>query len=83
MLFIRREVKHLLPATILKLKSIRPHEWTAAIHDKLCSFVQSMSTIQAKISFLSDCCHFFIDLLERRTLSRSYTSMAFIWNDIL
>ncbi|CAF2921019.1 unnamed protein product [Rotaria sp. Silwood2] len=48
-----REVKHLLPATVLKLKSVRPQEWTAAIHDKLCGLVESMSIIEAKIKFIN------------------------------
>ncbi|CAF3546374.1 unnamed protein product [Rotaria sordida] len=48
-----REVKHLLPATVLKLKSVCPQEWTTSIHDKLCTFVESMSIIEAKIKFLN------------------------------
>ncbi|CAF4054726.1 unnamed protein product, partial [Rotaria magnacalcarata] len=48
-----REIKSLLPATILKLKSVVPREWTIAIHDKLRSFVESMPIIEAKIQFLN------------------------------
>ncbi|CAF3339033.1 unnamed protein product [Rotaria socialis] len=48
-----REIKSLLPATILKLKSVAPQEWTTAIHDKLSSFVESMPIIEAKVQFLN------------------------------
>jgi hypothetical protein len=53
--FPRREVKHLLPATVLKLRSIRPQEWTATIHEHLINAVQSMTSNEAKVKFLSKC----------------------------
>ncbi len=49
----RREVKHLLPATVLKLKTVRPQIWTTTVHEKLYSSVEKMTTIEAKIKFLS------------------------------
>ena len=53
-LFVRKEVKYLLPASVLKLKNIHPQEWTATVNDKLHSSVESLSTIEAKIKFLSN-----------------------------
>ena len=53
-LFSRKEVKHLLPGTVLKLKSIHPQQWTAAIHEHFLSSVQSMSIIEAKKKFLGN-----------------------------
>ena len=50
--FPRREVKHLLPATVLKLRSIRPQQWTAMIQEELRSSVHSMTVKEAKIKFL-------------------------------
>jgi hypothetical protein len=47
-------VKYLLPVIVIKLKNVRPQEWTAAVHDKLYSSVESMSIIEAKIKFLSN-----------------------------
>lgn len=52
-LLLRREIKYLLPATVVKLKNVHPQEWTKAVHDKLYSSVESMSIIEAKIKFLS------------------------------
>lgn len=52
MFFPRREVKHLLPATVLKLRSVRPQEWTAMIQEELRSSIHSMTVKEAKIKFL-------------------------------
>jgi hypothetical protein len=49
----RREVKHLLPSTVLKLKSVRPQVWTTTVHEKLDGSVEAMTHIEAKIQFLS------------------------------
>jgi hypothetical protein len=46
-------VKHLLPATVLKLKSVRPQIWTTTVHEKLYSSVEAMTAVEAKIKFLS------------------------------
>jgi hypothetical protein len=35
------------------LKSVHPQQWTEAVREKLYSSVESMSTIEAKIKFLS------------------------------
>ncbi|UJR10303.1 hypothetical protein I4U23_014509 [Adineta vaga] len=48
-----REIKYLLPTTVLKWKSIHPQQWTTTVHDKLYSSVESMSPIEAKIAFLN------------------------------
>ncbi|CAF0846167.1 unnamed protein product [Adineta ricciae] len=48
-----REVKYLLPTTVLKLKTIHPQQWTTAVHEKLYSSVESMSLIEAKMAFLN------------------------------
>lgn len=45
-------MKHLLPTTILKLKSVRPQVWTTTVHDKLYGPIEAMSTLEAKIKFL-------------------------------
>ncbi|CAF1426007.1 unnamed protein product [Adineta ricciae] len=47
-----REVKHLLPATVLKLKSVRPQVWTTTVHEKLYSSVETMTINEAKMKFL-------------------------------
>jgi hypothetical protein len=47
-------VKYLLPATVLKLKSVHPQEWTTVVHEKLYSSVETMTTIEAKIQFLGN-----------------------------
>lgn len=52
----RREVKHLLPATVLKLKSVRPQVWTTTVHEKLYSSVETLTTMEAKIKFLGKHC---------------------------
>jgi hypothetical protein len=49
-----KEVKHLLPETVLKLKSVHAQKWTEFVHEKFHSFVESMSIIEAKIKFLSN-----------------------------
>lgn len=54
-LFIRKEVKTILPEPILKLKTIRPQQWTTAIHDKVETFAKTLSIIEAKVQFLSKC----------------------------
>jgi hypothetical protein len=46
-------VKHLLPTTVLKLKTVRPQVWTTTVHEKIYSFVETMTAIEAKIKFLS------------------------------
>ena len=46
-------MKHLLPATVLKLKSVRPQVWTTTVHEKLYSSVESMTAREAKLKFLS------------------------------
>jgi hypothetical protein len=51
--FCRREVKHLLPATVLKLKNVRPQVWTTTVHEKLYASVEVMTAIEAKMKFLS------------------------------
>ncbi|CAF1023237.1 unnamed protein product [Rotaria sordida] len=48
-----REVKHLLPSTVLKVKNIRPQVWTTTVHEKLDSSVESMTAIEAKLNFLN------------------------------
>ncbi|CAM4880089.1 unnamed protein product [Rotaria socialis] len=48
-----REVKHLLPATVLKLKNIRPQVWTTTVHEELYSSVEAMTTMEAKLKFLT------------------------------
>ncbi|CAF3639551.1 unnamed protein product [Adineta steineri] len=48
-----REVKHLLPTSVLKLKSVRPQIWTTTVHEKLYSSVESLTAIEAKIKFLN------------------------------
>ena len=58
--FCRREVKHLLPATALKLKSVRPQIWTNTVHEKLYSSVEPMTVTEAKIKFLSNYHSFFL-----------------------
>ncbi len=50
---LRREVKHLLPVSVLKLKSVRPQIWTTTVHEKLYSSVENMTILEAKIKFLS------------------------------
>ncbi|CAF1240131.1 unnamed protein product [Adineta ricciae] len=47
-----REVKHLLPATVLKLKSVRPQVWTTTVHEKLYSSVETMTINEAKMKLL-------------------------------
>ncbi len=70
-------MKYLLPATVLKLKSVHPQEWTAAVHEKLYSSVESISIMEAKIKFLSNNKKnlFIIYCI----LLRSDTNMAVIW----
>lgn len=46
-------MKHLLPTTVLKLKSVRPQIWTTTVHEKLYSSVENMTIMEAKIKFLS------------------------------
>jgi hypothetical protein len=76
-------VKHLLPATVLKLKSVRPQVWTTTVHEKLYSSVEKMTTIEAKIKFLSKYNSLFFFSLEiSAILFRSYSNMASIWHNI-
>ncbi len=51
---LMKEIKCLLPGTVLKLKHVSPQQWTTAVHEQLLSSVQSMSIIEAKIKFLSN-----------------------------
>ncbi|CAF4602738.1 unnamed protein product [Rotaria sp. Silwood1] len=48
-----REVKHLLPSTVLKVKNVRPQVWTTTVHEKLDSSIESMTPIEAKLNFLN------------------------------
>jgi hypothetical protein len=38
---------------VLQLKSVRPQVWTTTVHEKLYSSVESMTTMEAKITFIS------------------------------
>jgi len=49
----RREVKHLLPITVLKLKSVRPQIWTTTVHEQIESSVEKLTPIEAKFKFIS------------------------------
>jgi hypothetical protein len=59
-------VKHLLPTTVLKLKTVRPQVWTTTVHEKIYSFVETMTAIEAKIKFLST--YDFLSFLCKRTV---------------
>jgi hypothetical protein len=59
-------VKHLLPATVLKLKTVRPQIWTTTVHEKLYSSVEKLTIIEAKIKFLSKDQFYFIFILNTR-----------------
>lgn len=48
-----KEIKHLLPKTILQSKDIHPQKWAEHIHQIFQKSVESLSITQAKIKFLS------------------------------
>lgn len=79
----RREVKHLLPATVLKLKSVRPQIWTTTVHEKLYSSVEAMTATEAKAIFLSECYLPSSSSITNDDLIRYDSNMAAIRHDLL
>ena len=78
----RREVKHLLPATVLKLKSVRPQVWTTTVHEKLYSSVETMTINEAKTKLLGIDLFLWIFFEIYKIQFRYYSNMASIWHDV-